>query len=48
MLWDASGVSWDMLNIPAQPAWLLIDKSGKSLGSSTGAIPYEDILKAVK
>jgi hypothetical protein len=48
MLWDASGVSWDKLNIPGQPAWLLMDKSGKTLASSTGAIPYEDILKAVK
>jgi hypothetical protein len=48
MLWDATGDSWVKLNIPGQPAWLLMDKSGKTLGASTGAIPYADILKAVQ
>ncbi len=48
MLWDASGESWQKLNIPAQPAWLLMDKSGKTLDSGTGSIPYPDIVKAVQ
>jgi hypothetical protein len=48
MLWDATGESWVKLNIPGQPAWLLMDKSGKTLGASTGSIPYADILKAVQ
>jgi hypothetical protein len=48
MLWDSTGDSWVKLGIPGQPAWLLMSKAGKILGSDTGGIPYEDILKAVQ
>jgi thioredoxin-related protein len=48
MLWDASGDSWAKLGVLGQPAWVLMDKSGKTLGASTGSIPYADILKAVQ
>jgi thioredoxin-related protein len=48
MLWDSTGESWTKFGIVAQPAWALMDKTGKTLAAQTGAIPYEDVLKAIK
>ena len=48
LLWDKTGKSWTELGIPAQPAWLLLDKAGKTIASDTGAIPYEDVLKSLE
>jgi thiol-disulfide isomerase/thioredoxin len=48
MVWDSTGTSWEKLGIPGQPAWLLMDKAGKTLAADTGGIPYEDVLKSLK
>ena len=48
MLWDASGDSWTKFGVLSQPAWVLMDKAGKTLAAQGGPIPYDDVLKALK
>ena len=48
MLWDKTGSSWAKLGVPAQPAWMLIARSGEILASELGEIPYDDVLTAIR
>ncbi len=47
MYWDRTGLSWTLMGVPAQPAWILISKDGKVLNGELGSIPYKDVLKAI-
>jgi thiol-disulfide isomerase/thioredoxin len=47
LVWDSTGQSWAKLNIPAQPAWMLIKADGTIVSGELGAIPYDNLLAQV-
>ena len=45
MLWDASFRSWRALEIPGQPAAVLIAPDGSFLGRWLGPFPEDEVLR---
>ena len=43
MIWDGSFSSWQQLGITGQPAYILYDASGQTVGSGFGRVPQNTL-----
>ncbi len=47
MLWDETFESWQPFGIRSQPAFILLDRDGNSLGEWTGGFPEDEVVGLV-